>query len=203
MNDKYSNFSNLNKTEKESDFEIISKEGKINEVAIIAIHGGKIEKGTSEIAEVLARNNYSFYTFKGKKKSNNFKDLHIKSTNFNEPKALSLVIKSKYTISIHGTGKSKIIIGGHDDKIVKYIEKKLSSNGYELGKDNNMDASNKNNICNKNALGKGVQIEIPNKLRNKMFADYKKPNIDNATKIFYTFINIIDECIKVHLSAKK
>ena len=52
--------------------------------AIIAPHGGGIEPGTTELAEAIARNDFSFYTFEGKKRTSN-RDLHLTATRFDEP----------------------------------------------------------------------------------------------------------------------
>lgn len=161
MIDTYNNFKELNESENPTDFEIIPIEKKKTNVIIIAIHGGKIEPGTSEIALEIAKNKYSFYTFKGKKKIHNLRDLHIKSTNFDEPTAIKLIHESNYTISIHGWhyGEKEIIVGGLDENFVNSIKKKLLSKGFKIGDNKKINASCKKNICNKNKRGKGVQIE--------------------------------------------
>jgi phage replication-related protein YjqB (UPF0714/DUF867 family) len=54
-----------------------------SDVCIIAPHGGKIEKWTSEIATALAGDDYNLYLFEGLKRAKN-RDLHITSSRFDE-----------------------------------------------------------------------------------------------------------------------
>jgi phage replication-related protein YjqB (UPF0714/DUF867 family) len=53
-------------------------------VAVIAPHGGGIEPGTSELATAIAGDDFSLYLFEGLKSAGNG-ELHITSTNFDEP----------------------------------------------------------------------------------------------------------------------
>ncbi len=64
-------------------------------IAVIAIHGGKIEPGTTELAYALSSyNHYNYYSYRGVKKKGNAA-LHIASDQFDEPAALELVAKIK------------------------------------------------------------------------------------------------------------
>ncbi len=68
---------------------------------IIAPHGGRIERGTSQIAEAVAGNQHTFYAFEGLKsclKSNRV--LHITSDHFDEPTALALITRAERVIAI-------------------------------------------------------------------------------------------------------
>lgn len=54
-------------------------------VLITAVHGGAIERGTTEIAQYLSEiGDFSFYSFKGVRKNKN-NELHVTSTHFDEP----------------------------------------------------------------------------------------------------------------------
>lgn len=58
---------NLLDSQKDVDYEIEVNETDSN-VTVVAIHGGKIEKGTTELAYALAsHNNYNYYSFQGLK----------------------------------------------------------------------------------------------------------------------------------------
>jgi len=56
-------------------------------IAILSIHGGDIEPGTTRIANAIAGWDHSFYTFEGIKTARNL-SLHITSTRFDEPSAM-------------------------------------------------------------------------------------------------------------------
>ena len=90
--DRYANFKELKANEREGvDYEIC-KRFISSAVAIIAPHGGKIEPGTSELAEGIAGADYTYYSFKGLKNEKGAnRELHITSSNFDEPIAVGLV----------------------------------------------------------------------------------------------------------------
>ncbi|MGV9803955.1 poly-gamma-glutamate hydrolase family protein, partial [Mycobacterium sp. NPDC003449] len=67
----------------------------------IAIHGGGIEPGSGEAARAVGAGLMSHYEFAGIKAANN-SDLHVTSTNFDEPTCQSLVTGSLRCLSFHG-----------------------------------------------------------------------------------------------------
>jgi len=72
--EKYSNFEELKKKEKEGqDYQIQYRQGRTG-IAVIAPHGGGIEPGTSEIADRVAGEDHAFYSFEGWKRQG--KDCH-------------------------------------------------------------------------------------------------------------------------------
>jgi phage replication-related protein YjqB (UPF0714/DUF867 family) len=50
------------------------------EFAVIAPHGGAIEPGTTEVAEAIAGDRFSFYTLEGVKTRDNKRLAHCKRT---------------------------------------------------------------------------------------------------------------------------
>src|SRR5918912_1062843 len=79
MADKYPNFEVLSRNETSGiDFRILVRQAAAA-FAIVAPHGGGIEPGTSEIADAIAAEEFSFYAFEGLKSSGNGV-LHITST---------------------------------------------------------------------------------------------------------------------------
>ncbi len=174
--DKYRNFEELEKHEKRGgDFDIekiVRKSG----LAVIAIHGGGIEPGTTEIARCIAGENHSFYTFIGRREDrSNFTDLHITSDNFDEPECLELVSKHKKIIAIHGE-KSKddefVMVGGLDDKLKNKIGRMLTDAGFVLKKTaGNLTGEGPTNVCNLCTSRAGVQLEISKKLRERLTVD--------------------------------
>ncbi|MDC4168309.1 poly-gamma-glutamate hydrolase family protein [Photobacterium damselae subsp. damselae] len=172
MVDTYSSFDELSAHEVEGrDFTII-REKRDSNVLIMAPHGGKIEKWTSEIALALAGNNYSYYIFEGKKFQNNYKMLHITSTCFDEPKALEIASSSDYIVAIHGernTEKEIVYIGGMNKNLREEITRTLTQNEFlvEIHKSAHLQGTNINNICNRSKYN-GVQLELTYKLREKL-----------------------------------
>src|SRR5664279_5723233 len=67
------------------DFQI-RKKRRDSRVAIIAPHGGAIEPVTSKLAEATAGASFSWYCFEGL--NGNRGNLHITSSNFDEPQCL-------------------------------------------------------------------------------------------------------------------
>ena len=60
-------------------------------IAVIAPHGGRIERGTSEVARAIAGEDLDLYLFEGCLPSLNFETLHLTSRHFDEPRALGLI----------------------------------------------------------------------------------------------------------------
>ncbi|QYA04553.1 poly-gamma-glutamate hydrolase family protein [Rhizobium sp. B21/90] len=60
---------------------------------MIAPHGGKVERGTSELALAVAGTRLSYYLFEDLKPKGN-RDLHVTSSSFNETQALAVVESS-------------------------------------------------------------------------------------------------------------
>lgn len=87
--DEYSNFRYMQQ-EEQNGFDYVIRCGRSDsKIAVIAPHGGGIEPGTTEIAEAIAGDRYSFYTLEGKKEEGN-KRLHIASERFDEDMACRL-----------------------------------------------------------------------------------------------------------------
>ena len=188
MADKYENFKKLQENEADNfEIECLNRSSCI---ALIAPHGGKIESKTTEIAKLIAGNNFNYYSFIGQKSNNNH-DLHITSHKFDEPRALELVENSEIVIAIHGCknkyskkdDSKEIFIGGlHEDLIDKLHEafKKATLPISFLSK---FSGEEPNNICNKGTTGKGVQFELTRSFRDD-------------GELCGKFIAAVSECLK-------
>lgn len=182
--DVYKNYQQLKaKQDRNVDYRIRYHDGPSSAI-VIAIHGGSIEIGTSQLArEVARRTDSDWYTFEGIKKSNNH-ILHITSSRFDEPIGKSLVAKSRKTLSIHGcTGSSKITyVGGRDKQLAAKVRSKLKTAGFRIGTaSSHLNGNSKYNICNENKINKGVQLEISKAQRNAFFSGGKR------TTAFYRY----------------
>jgi phage replication-related protein YjqB (UPF0714/DUF867 family) len=168
--DTYNCFAELkNHEEQNKDYKIsISDVG--SGITIIAPHGGKIEPGTSDIARKIATERFNCYCFEGIKKKNNGR-LHITSHNFDEPMAVKLISGSHIVVAIHAcTGNERFVYLGGLDKVLKdVIADKLESRGIIVAKGHGkFKGLNPDNICNRGATKKGVQLEITRGLRDDL-----------------------------------
>jgi phage replication-related protein YjqB (UPF0714/DUF867 family) len=170
--DKYRNFTILRRSEPTTAFRIYCRLRPSN-VALIAPHGGRIERGTSAIAAAIAASDYCFYSFEGRKPARN-RDLHITSTHFDEPHCLRLISRCDHVVAIHGCkGDEHVVyLGGRDLVLSIAIRDHLIAAGIMTGShDNpNLQGTNLKNICNRGRRGKGVQLEITHGLRSSLMA---------------------------------
>lgn len=180
--DYYKNYADLAAHEKLGKDYLINLKNNNSDTAVIAIHGGKIQSGTSEIAKAIAGENYNCYSFEGVKNSNNY-DLFLKAIRFDEPKAVKMVADSKATVSIIGINNTESIVyvGGLDTNHKSIISKNLKYYGFEV-KDpikndrNDIAGVYTTNICNENKSGAGVQLALSESLRDNLNNDSKSLN---------------------------
>jgi phage replication-related protein YjqB (UPF0714/DUF867 family) len=169
-------------------------------VAHIAIHGGAIEPGTTELASSCAAFGYqNYYSVEGIKASNN-SDLHITSTNFDEPTALNLVESSNFCFSFHGftgtAGVAESYIGGLDTVNRDLVVSALQRAGFTASSGTQeLNGNDPTNIVNKTLQNKGVQIEISNAQRALFFpsSDLSRTNRETGirTDAFYQYVKAI------------
>ena len=198
MTDKYPNFEQLVKGERPDHFTIFEQWGTTG-VAIIAPHGGGIETGTSEIAKGIAGKEHSLYCFEGRRPGKNG-DLHITSTNFDEPTGVELVNHAEKVVAIHGCADKKEIIylSGLDGELKNKIRKSLMTAGFQAEEPAtlSLQGTHLSNICNRGKCKCGVQVEISEGLRRTMFQDHTKRAGRVATKpTFNRFVSAIREAI--------
>jgi phage replication-related protein YjqB (UPF0714/DUF867 family) len=173
--DRYPNFAALAKKQREeADFRIRLCD-RATPIVVLAPHGGRIERGTSEIAKAIAGQDYSIYLFEGLLPRAN-RDLHITSANFDEPRALELVGKSATVVAIHGRqdhgDRRTVGMGGLNETLRDAIGFSLNAAGFQAAPaEENMAAQDPMNICNRGKSGVGVQLELPRALRSQLARD--------------------------------
>jgi phage replication-related protein YjqB (UPF0714/DUF867 family) len=192
--DKYLDFSQLRTFERnEIDYRIRWRIGGSG-IAVLSIHGGQIEPGTSEIADGIAGTEHTLYSLEGLKQSDNIA-LHITSTAFDEPAALKIICQSEIIISVHGcAGEDALVyLGGLDMELKGRIGKSLRGIGIKVldGTATNFMGSDLTNICNLCGRGMGVQIEFSRGLRVQMFEDLLQPEKRHPTRAFYRIIHAV------------
>ena len=171
--DKYQSFAELSKKEKEGiDFRI-EQRIPASSVAFIAPHGGAIEFMTSEVANALAGKEYRYYSFKGIKKNGNG-DLHITSTNFDEPSCFDVIEDCESVIAIHGlsddSSKNEIDVGGRNGDLRNAVAHALVAAEFDakIVTSGSHAAISVENICNRGHKSGGVQLELTAALRLRM-----------------------------------
>jgi phage replication-related protein YjqB (UPF0714/DUF867 family) len=196
MTNKYDNYNQLSRSEEiNKDYRIQWRKGKTS-TAIIAVHGGGIEPGTTEIADAIAENEHSFYTFEGIKPIDNGL-LHITSANFDEPNGVDVVKESTNVLALHGCdGEADIVyLGGLDPMLKRKIKNALIQAGFKTSEHNNpeLQGIHVNNICNRGKERQGVQMEISADLRKKMLRSLKAKDRNEKTALFEDFVLAVRE----------
>jgi len=143
-------------------------------VLIMAPHGGKIEPTTCMIAEAIAGENYSYYSFDGLKSQGN-SVLHIESHLFDEPRAVQAVKNADVVITVHGQLNHQegfIMVGGLHVDLRSDIRRRLEAAGFQTRTPpEGLQGIDPENICNRGRLKGGVQLEISRKERDLLRTD--------------------------------
>lgn len=165
----YAGFADLARAQREGhDFRIEVLTRPHSDVAIVAPHGGGIEDGTSELARAVADDDLNLYLFEGCRPAYNYRALHLTSHRFDEPRCLALLERCERVVTVHGCdGEDPVILaGGLDVDLARELAAALERAQFEVATEGHrFPATNPANICNRGARGRGVQLEIPHRLR--------------------------------------
>ncbi|MBR3120314.1 poly-gamma-glutamate hydrolase family protein [Oceanobacillus profundus] len=184
------------------DYEINYKQ-RGSDITVIAIHGGGIEPGTSEVAKGLANQmNISYYLFAGIKSTNN-EILHLTSKRFDEPTGRRMVQNSVSALSIHGyQGEEPIIyLGGRNEEYKELVRDYLQNRGFQVeDAPDHISGMSEENIVNDNQLRAGVQLELTAELRKSFFKnhDWSRENRHNTTNIYDKLIDGLKEASDIY-----
>ncbi len=193
MTSSYRNFEELKEREIEDRDYRIRIDLKDGHVLVMAPHGGKIEPGTAEIAEAIAGNDHSFYSFEGLKEDGN-SVLHIESHLFDEPHALQAAEKADIVITVHGQIDQKdafVMFGGLNDGLCSEIKCQLEASGFQTRPPTKgLEGIDPMNICNRGRSRCGVQLEISRKIRDSL-----RTNRDQL----HSFASAIRRAIQLYL----
>lgn len=173
MRDSYVSFADLQRNEIEGQDYVITWRRTNSRVLIMAPHGGNIELYTSEIANWIAVDKFSYYSFEGRKE-HGARKLHITSHLFDEPCALEASAQADYVLTIHGEKTSEerfVVIGGLDVAVRKELQTGLKQVGFSLREKPGLEGRSPENICNRNRRYKGVQLELSYALRQALMED--------------------------------
>ena len=174
MTSSYSSFQELKAREVEGrDFRVRTRL-RDGSVLVMAPHGGRIEPGTTEIAEAIAGGDYSFYSFEGVKAEGNH-GFHIESHLYDEPRALQAVIRPTLVLTVHGQIDQKdefVMVGGLHIQFCSEVKGQLEASGFQIRPPiQGLSGTDPINICNRGASRCGVQLEISRKVRDSLRTD--------------------------------
>jgi phage replication-related protein YjqB (UPF0714/DUF867 family) len=166
---------------------------------VVAIHGGGIEKGTSEIALATAGYHpatlmptvdgfglHDFWLFEGLLPCGNGK-LHVTASNYDDPIATELVKNSRRCISLHGCrddqAKGKIQIGGLDHELRDIVLDELTAAEIPAEHTTNelLDGDLPENIANKTKVCGCAQLEMGTSFRESLYGNDKRSQRKNTT----------------------
>lgn len=173
------------------DYRIRVRHGRSG-IAIMAIHGGGIEPGTTEIADALAGEVHTFYAFSGIKPCGNA-GLHISSRKFDEPTGIDVARQARTVVTIHGCRDRKAItyVGGRHFQLKLEIKQALTAAGFAAADAMRFPGVNPKNICNKNRSGMGVQLEVSLGMRQHLFEDLTRLHRKPGTASFSVYIRAL------------
>jgi phage replication-related protein YjqB (UPF0714/DUF867 family) len=150
------------------DYRIHTRIRRESPIAVIAPHGGSIERRTSAIARAVAAEDFNLYLFEGLDASGSFDTLHITSHRFDEPACLRLVSRCDTVVAVHGCSgdREKVMLGGRDSLLIARMEAAISDAGVMVSSRHHpYPGRHIRNICNRGRRGRGVQLEMTDALR--------------------------------------
>jgi phage replication-related protein YjqB (UPF0714/DUF867 family) len=166
---------------------------------VMAIHGGDIEAGTSEIALATAGFHpatlmpsvdglglHDFWLFEGLLPRENGR-LHVTASHYNDPIATELVQNARRCISLHGCtdrqANGKIQLGGLDCELRDIVleELKAADIEAEIATNPKLDGSLPDNIANKTRIGGCAQLEMATSFRSSLYGVNTRPRRKHTT----------------------
>jgi phage replication-related protein YjqB (UPF0714/DUF867 family) len=170
MRDKYTSFAALEAGGEiaGTDYNTTVRERPESGVLVIAPHGGSIEIGTTELADLIAGAEYSLFAFNGLKPLGRNRDLHITSHHFDHPQCVSLAAHHSVILGVHGCKgeSSQVYVGGRDDDLTALLSRRLEAAGLPVAATGHKyPGRNPLNICNRGARARGAQLEFTLDLR--------------------------------------
>jgi phage replication-related protein YjqB (UPF0714/DUF867 family) len=168
MEDRYRSFSELAASEVEGrDYRVRLLDRPASPVVVIAPHGGGIERGTTELAGLIAGEEHSLFSFEGLKPRGN-RDLHITSHRFDHPASLTMLARCPVAVGVHGCrGERQIYVGGRDLPLRALLAIRLGAQGFAAAAEGHTyPGTHPLNICNRTTRSCGAQLELTWDLRD-------------------------------------
>lgn len=166
--DRYATYVELSRNQIEGEDYRVTVLRRGSGIAVIAPHGGRIERGTSEVARAIAGDDLDLYLFEGCLPSLNFETLHLTSRHFDEPRALALIAGCHTVLAVHGVADTgeRALLGGRESALASMIADRLFVRGVRaLVSGHRYPGRDAANVCNRGSSGQGVQLELSDRLR--------------------------------------
>jgi phage replication-related protein YjqB (UPF0714/DUF867 family) len=192
--------------------------GSYGRTVVLALHGGGIEGGTSELCLGIAGYDpkdltprygtgaplHDYWMFEGIRSSGN-SELHVTSTHCDDRVALALAAGALNVVSVHGCTAAQagapasrpeaVVIGGRNTVLRRYLGEALSAAGVQTidaAPDGDIAGVSPNNLCNRTLLGMGAQLELTTELRATMFGTNTiKGRAGSVNAEFWKFANAV------------
>jgi phage replication-related protein YjqB (UPF0714/DUF867 family) len=161
-------------------------------LVVMAIHGGGIEPGTTEIAAAAAGRKHGFYSFTGTKPVGN-RTLHISSRLFDEPIGIHAATSAETVATVHGCKgrETTVYLGGRDEFLKKTVKAALQEAGFTVAESGRFPGISVQNICNRGRSGRGLQLELSRGLRGSFFVDPAMHDRSRRRASFYRFVDAL------------
>jgi len=204
MADLYKNYKELRQANKYGQDYHLLYGVRPSKIAYVTPHGGGIEAGATELCLFSAGTEHSYYCFEGWKASGNT-DLHITSTNFDEPNGLWIIKNSFYTVSYHGYSDTvkNTKCGGMDLELKHMIYDNLLSAGFsaEIEPDESpITGQDPDNLVNANKRGLGVQLELSTAQRNAFFGTNTRVGRRNTVNAeFNSYVKAVTDAVNAYV----
>jgi phage replication-related protein YjqB (UPF0714/DUF867 family) len=182
------------------------------DTAIVALHGGAIEPGTSELCLAIAGYHpaggvtggavHDYWMFEGIMPSGNGR-LHVTSVNCDDPVALATVGGSRRAVSLHGFAPAEadlppgvtaaVLVGGLDLDLKAALLQAYRAAGItalDAADHPALSGREPRNIANRTWRDVGVQLELSTPLRAAMFGANTRAGRKDTTRAgFWAFVN--------------
>ena len=182
------------------------------DTAVVALHGGGIEPGTSELCLAVSGYHpatgvatggavYDYWLFEGLRSSGNA-ELHVTSKNCDDPVALATVAGSRRTVSLHGctpaeaglpASAAAVLVGGLDTVLKAALIEAYQDHGIQAidaAGLPDLNGDEPGNIVNRGLRGAGVQLELTTPLRTQMFGVNTRAGRKSSTlPLFWAFVD--------------
>ncbi|MEV8344550.1 poly-gamma-glutamate hydrolase family protein [Streptomyces niveus] len=194
MGDLYQSYGELASGQIEGiDYQRLWRVSEVSTLLHLAIHGGGIETGTTELADSAASDIHDYYTLDAFKSAGTNAELHVTSTRYDEPQALAMAGKASHIVSWHGAGGTTPVtyLGGLDFNLRDQIGQCLKEAGFAVHiASEELNGTDPKNICNRTSRKMGVQLEITTTQRALFFVggDMTRANRKNTTPAFTSYV---------------
>lgn len=153
-----------------------TEESRNSHVKLFAPHGGCIEPGTDQVVVALAAGEFDYYLFRGLRRQECYKTLHVTSARYDEPACLRMAQAAHLSVSVHGCDAREVSIevGGARTGAAAALRTHLVRAGYRAvlpapGRR----GEEKENFINRSNDG-GVQLELSAGFRAMLFPGFPR-----------------------------